>query len=107
MLQAGDCQIPFAEESAAEMTALLRALRKRLPRAQIVLLAPLPKGDFWPNRCTPAFRVFNDALEVHKLSTHIFANGGNLRHNVWALIHLYSCCRGPHMQTLWLHYCEH
>ena len=89
------------------MTALLRALRKRLPRAQIVLLAPLPKGDFWPNRCTPALPVFNDALEVHKLSTHIFANGGNLRHNVWALIHLYSCCRGPHMQTLWLHYCEH
>ena len=89
MLQAGDCQIPLAEESAAEMTALLRALRKRLPRTQIVLLAPLPKGDFWPNRCTPAFRVFNDALEVHKQSTHMSMDGGNLSRReglMWALI---------------------
>ena len=71
MLQAGKCQIPLAEESAAEMTALLRALRKRLPRTQMVLLAPLPQGEFWPNRCTPAFRVFNNALQVHSPAVHL------------------------------------
>ena len=65
MLQAGDCQFPLAEESAAEVTALLRGLRRRLPQTRMVLLAPLPKGDSWPNRCMPAFRVFNDALQVN------------------------------------------
>ena len=64
LVQVGECRLPWAEENAAVMTALLRELRKALPRTRIVLLAPLPKGEYWPNRCTPAFQIFNRALQV-------------------------------------------
>lgn len=64
LVQVGECRLAWAEENAAVMTALLRELRKALPRTRIVLLAPLPKGEYWPNRCTPAFQVFNRALQV-------------------------------------------
>ena len=54
----------LAEETANEMSALLYELREALPQTQLVLMAPLPKGEYWPNRCTPAFRVFSRALQV-------------------------------------------
>lgn len=62
--QAGDCRLALAEESAAEVTRLLQGLRAALSSARILLLAPLPKGEYWPNRCTPAFRAFSQALQV-------------------------------------------
>ena len=63
-VQAGECRLNLAEETAAEMSELLSKLREAMPQTQLVLMAPLPKGEYWPNRCTPAFRVFKEALQV-------------------------------------------
>jgi hypothetical protein len=63
-VQSGECAVPAAEESAAQMREALQFLRESLPDARIVALAPLPKGDYWPNRCTPAFDIFNANLQV-------------------------------------------
>ena len=46
------------------MGETLDYLRQALPEARIVLQAVLPKGDTWPNRCTPAIDHFNAALQV-------------------------------------------
>lgn len=46
------------------MRELLEFVREALPATRIVVLAPLPKGDYWPNRCTPAFDLFNANLQV-------------------------------------------
>lgn len=46
------------------MGETLDYLRQALPEARIVLQAVLPKGDTWPNRCTPAIDHFNAALKV-------------------------------------------
>ena len=54
----------LAEETAAEMSELLDELREAMPETQLVLMAPLPKGEYWPNRCTPAFRAFSETLQV-------------------------------------------
>lgn len=56
--------MPAATEAAEEMARLVRHVREALPTARIVLQAPLPKGDYWPNRCTPAFELFNGRLQV-------------------------------------------
>ncbi len=46
------------------MGETLDYLRQALPEARVVLQAVLPKGDTWPNRCTPAIDHFNAALKV-------------------------------------------
>ena len=63
-MQSGECALPAAEEAAAKMRAVLEFVRGALPATRIVALAPLPKGDYWPNRCTPAFDIFNANLQV-------------------------------------------
>lgn len=61
------------------MSELLYELREVMPQTQLVLMAPLPKGEYWPNRCTPAFCVFNEALQVlphpHNVATACFSSG--------------------------------
>ncbi len=63
-MQSGECALPAAEEAAASMRELLEFVRSALPATRIVVLAPLPKGDYWPNRCTPAFDLFFANLQV-------------------------------------------
>ncbi|BDA49069.1 probable platelet-activating factor acetylhydrolase IB subunit beta at C-terminar half [Coccomyxa sp. Obi] len=60
----GECALPAAEEAAAAMLELLEFVREALPATRIVVLVPLPKGDYWPNRCTPAFDLFNANLQA-------------------------------------------
>ncbi len=67
-VQTGECALPAAAESAEVMAAAVAHVRQALPSARIVLQAPLPKGDFWPNRCTPAFDLFNGRLQVRLLT---------------------------------------
>ena len=76
-VQAGECRVDLAEETAAEMSDLLDELRETMPEAQLVLMAPLPKGEYWPNRCTPAFRVFSETLQVlfHPQQCELGASG--------------------------------
>lgn len=62
--QSGDCGVAAARESAERMRETLVFVRQALPAARVVVQALLPKGDFWPNRCTPAFDAFNTELQV-------------------------------------------
>ena len=76
----------LAEETAAGMSELLYELREAMPQTQLVLMAPLPKGEYWPNRCTPGFRIFKDALQVLVHLPHcthcLLAQTGSLRQGV-------------------------
>ncbi|CAL8463966.1 g3501 [Coccomyxa elongata] len=88
----GECALPAAEEAAAAMRELLEFVREALPATRIVALAPLPKGDYWPNRCTPAFDLFNANLRAvageHPGHVHVEDYGAafltSRASNVWA-----------------------
>lgn len=64
LLQSGECALADANATIAQMAEAVRHVRRSLPAARLVLQGVLPKGDYWPNRCSPAIDAFNGALQV-------------------------------------------
>jgi hypothetical protein len=64
--QSGECALADANATAAQMAAAVRHVRRCLPGARLVLQAVLPKGDYWPNRCSAAIDSFNGVLQVQQ-----------------------------------------
>ncbi|BDA44584.1 probable platelet-activating factor acetylhydrolase IB subunit beta at C-terminar half [Coccomyxa sp. Obi] len=64
----GECTNELGTKVAEGIKGILSDLHNRLPSTHLVIMALLPKGEVWPNRCSGAIDTANEALQNLALS---------------------------------------
>lgn len=60
---AGECTVETGQKVADQMQTLLDEFHQHLPSTHIVVMAILPKGEVWPNRCSEAIDEANTRIQ--------------------------------------------
>ena len=60
----GNCSARSAQETAQSILEINTVLHAELPSTHILMLAVLPKGEQWPNRCSDSILSVNAELQV-------------------------------------------
>ncbi|CAL8463192.1 g2726 [Coccomyxa elongata] len=64
----GECTNELGTKVAEGIKGILADLHERLPSTHLVIMALLPKGEVWPNRCSGAIDTANEALHSLAMS---------------------------------------
>ncbi|KAK9907995.1 hypothetical protein WJX75_001192 [Coccomyxa subellipsoidea] len=59
----GECTNELGAKVASGIEDILTDLHSQLPATHIIIMAILPKGEVWPNRCSGAINTANEALQ--------------------------------------------